>query len=332
MSVTTGLLAGFVLVAVGATAALLVLPEPAQAVVAEPESGGVLDVGAAVFDDVQHSIFAPVVSAGEPLTVEDHGRITRLDCAPGQVIVSGSSPVTVENRPVVALATSVPLWRDLAPGARGEDVAALQAELGRLGHEVASTGVFDRSTRAALTAVFREAGQSRAVSTLAMQQVLWLPEPEVRVASCEARVGGPAPGVVAVTGAGVTAMELQGGDARLAPGARVVEVDGVTAAVEPGGLVTDPDFLAHLNATVWAVGEPAPFSMAHRLVETIEVAVVPAGSLFAMDGQTGCVVGDGVPRPVRIIASQAGRTMVEVLDGPPPSQVEIAPDRALRCP
>ena len=40
-------------------------------------------------------------------------------CAPGAVLTSGARPVTVDDRPVVAFATSILLWRDLTPTANG---------------------------------------------------------------------------------------------------------------------------------------------------------------------------------------------------------------------
>src|SRR5690606_16748578 len=108
-----------------------------------------VDVSREAFDDRRQVAFTAEQSTGVALTTRDEGLVTRTTCAPGAVVASGSSPLTLDDRPVVALATSEPLWRDLGPGAKGSDVKALQTELARLGHAVKPDGVYGRTTSVA---------------------------------------------------------------------------------------------------------------------------------------------------------------------------------------
>lgn len=68
------------------------------------------------------------------------GLITESACQAGQAIASGDHMMTLGDQRLYALATAIPLWRDLGPGDQGDDVTALQAELQRLGYLVDADG------------------------------------------------------------------------------------------------------------------------------------------------------------------------------------------------
>jgi hypothetical protein len=90
----------------------------------------------------------PVFLAGVVGGTAETQRVTRAP-HPG-AIREGSVLMEVNGRPVFALRGRVPMHRTMAPGTRGRDVGQLQAALRRLGFTTPATGVFDRSTAAAV--------------------------------------------------------------------------------------------------------------------------------------------------------------------------------------
>ena len=104
------------------------------------------------------------------------GLITGSGCTAGDKIVSGTSTFRVDKLPLVNLHTAVPLWRDLSFGDEGDDVAALQRELSRLGYLVAETERFNWETWVAWDAVAESVGGDTGYGSLELAQVLWIPE------------------------------------------------------------------------------------------------------------------------------------------------------------
>lgn len=316
---------------------LILAPESARETAGTAElEQRIVPVAVSAFDDERQMAFAPVLGESVELMASDVGRVTATACIPGEVITSGSSPKTVDDRPLIALATSIPLWRDLHVGMRGYDVRALQEELVRLGRQVRVDGVFRTSTRAALAGVIGEASgltASRALPSgvLAASRVVWLPAPEQVVVDCAHGVGDMTTGIVATTGSAVAGLRREGATTGAVPGARVVRFEGIEALVEDDGLVRDPQLIAALEGSWWAAGEPGPVQLTYVLADPLEVTTVPPAALFGLAGGEGCVVAEGQPRPVSVIASSLGRTMVSFNDGAdPPSSVWLDPG-ALEC-
>ena len=77
----------------------------------------------------------------------------------GAALNEGSVAFSVSGRPVLVLQGTQPAYRDLGPGAVGEDVRQLQAGLARLGFNPgALNGVYGSSTAGAVAAWYRAAG------------------------------------------------------------------------------------------------------------------------------------------------------------------------------
>src|SRR5690606_19130165 len=97
---------------------------------------------------------------------------------------------TVDGVPLVGLATSVPLWRDLSLGDEGEDVTALHTELARLGYEVDTEGPLRRAALRALRDLYEQAGEKPgALDRVTIDRIVWLPAPSTSVNECLATVG-----------------------------------------------------------------------------------------------------------------------------------------------
>ena len=318
------------LLAAGIVVGAVALPQrpPAVAAAAGEDAGNrTLPVTKQSYDDPRQVATTVQDAPEKALTLrETSGTVTAIDCEPGGVIASGTSPVSIDDRATLALATPTPLWRDLGPGTKGDDVGALQVELHRLGYLTAEPdGTFGPATAAAVRDLQRDVlGHLRPSGTLVLAQTLWLPAEQVTVASCDL-----APGSVLTT----TAFATVGGaleSLRLsvptgaAPGPRVATLAGITTPVPDDGVVTDPEFLAAVEAALATApaGSASP-TVGYVLVEPLDVVVVPPGALFALSGAHGCIVADGAPHPVTVISSALGQAFVTFDDGATPTAVAL---------
>ncbi|MFD9307211.1 peptidoglycan-binding protein [Streptomyces sp. NPDC060048] len=86
--------------------------------------------------------------------------VTKVPVRQGDRIDAGKVLLEVSGRPVFALPGSLPVYRDLKPGATGDDVKQLQKALAALGHPVGGdpAGTFGSGTKTALTAFYTSIG------------------------------------------------------------------------------------------------------------------------------------------------------------------------------
>lgn len=76
----------------------------------------------------------------------------------GTELVEGSVALEVVGRPVFVLEGDLPVYRDLRPGSRGDDVLQLEEALVRLGLMSSADEVWDNATGAAVQALYARAG------------------------------------------------------------------------------------------------------------------------------------------------------------------------------
>lgn len=331
------LLAGATLAAVGGAAAVVWFePGAPEGLVHAALPTTAPTVAVQYFDE--HEVVA-VIQRAAPFEVRSPrgGRVTALGaCAAGSTVVSGDRLLDLDERPLVALHTSVPLWRDLGAGMRGEDVRAVQEEMQRLGYDLTADGVFGRSTSTALRDVWRKAGLDlprHRAPTLA--DVLWIPASAVPDQECAVALGDAVDeddvlveiigGVHAITVAEVPLSRL--------PGPRVLDLGVVQVATDDGGVVRDPELLAEVGRlpelrlapeddgdggistdAVWA------------LVDPLQATGVPPRSLAAVEDGRGCVSSAGVAYTVDVVSSSLGTTLVTFVDEVgPPDMVDLDP-------
>lgn len=340
-------------VAVGAGVAAVVLTPARPAVLAGPEVIESVPVTTQTFDDRRSVTVGFTLDGGASLTSPGDGRITSFPCAPGASLVSGETALALDGRPVLTLATALPLWRDLAMADRGDDVTALQRELARLGEPVTIDGVLGRETTDALERRFRSIGDvpppeqaetgpeqapAEARDAVLTSRILWIPAPTVAIDECATTTGATAVAgePLATLGAGTSAAAVEQMPADLVPGERALVVDGETLPVEDDGTVTDATALATITASSSlreaSLEEATTFTASLDLVEPVEIAVVPPSSVIGVEGTTGCVVTDGVPARVDVVGSQLGQTLVRFADGTDiPTTVAVAPPETTPC-
>ncbi|WP_244950361.1 peptidoglycan-binding protein [Streptomyces griseofuscus] len=86
--------------------------------------------------------------------------VTKVNVKLGDTFRSGRVLMEVSGRPVIVLKGALPVYRDLKPGADGEDVAQLQQALNGIGCSVGGDhrGYFGAGTKAALADLYRSVG------------------------------------------------------------------------------------------------------------------------------------------------------------------------------
>ncbi|MEE1812196.1 peptidoglycan-binding domain-containing protein [Streptomyces sp. BE133] len=86
--------------------------------------------------------------------------VTKAPLRAGDAVRAGRVLVEISGRPVFALPGALPAYRDLKPGARGDDVTQLQKALSQrgFGSSTDTAGEFGAGTQAALAAYYRSIG------------------------------------------------------------------------------------------------------------------------------------------------------------------------------
>jgi peptidoglycan hydrolase-like protein with peptidoglycan-binding domain len=330
-----GLLAA-TLIAIGALATALLLPTPTPDSLTNPDAAGTatLTVTPQRYDGAHDIHMSPTLADAQVVRTQAWGVVTRTDLRAGATVASGGAPLSVNGQPLLALATAVPLWRDLGAGIKGVDVSALQTELARLGYAVEPSGTYGSATQAAVRDLLTAVGGTSTNGSLPLAAVLWLPEPEITVASSTLRVGDS-------VAAGDAVAQMAGALRSLAmaepPGnGWVVRYGDATAPIDQVGRVTDAAFLAMFEGTPEMQyhldsGGKNLVAIEAALAEPRDVLVVPPGAVIPITAGKGCVVSEGRTVPVDIVSAALGRTMVAVTDGSTPTEIVIRPDPTVRC-
>lgn len=293
-----------------------------------------LPVNADRFEDPRSVQLSVKASVAIPLAAPGTGRVTAFPCEPGASIVSGTSPVSIDGTPRLALATRIPLWRDLTLDSKGDDVRAIQEELGRLGHSVATDGVMGKNTQVAVAAAFAEIGVTVGQQGVPLDAIVWIPSPESRLALCEVAVGatverGAPLATFAVSSPTVSVDKLP---TDLVPGPRVVVVGESRFEVTADGIVQVrqlSEFRSALGLDTSA--ELKPIDAQLVLGEPLDVSVVAPSSIYDIHDGAGCVSSRGSAHAVDILGSQLGETIVAFRGKSTPSHVDTPPQTDTSC-
>ncbi|MFF9064034.1 peptidoglycan-binding protein [Streptomyces sp. NPDC014891] len=163
------------LIAAGAVAltgagfgASLLVKSPAQAAAdSRPPAPSVITAPVEYRTLASSVILRGTVVAGQSVEIAPGGAaeggsptVSKLPLKAGDPVRAGRLLVEISGRPVIALQGTVPLYRDLKPGAQGSDVGRLQDALHRLGHSTSpdDRGRFGEATKAAVTALYTSLG------------------------------------------------------------------------------------------------------------------------------------------------------------------------------
>lgn len=329
-------------IAVGACIALLVFPgTPLETttrpgILRAPEISDEFPVTPQEFDDAVQAELHVTIRDLAPVIAHHSGTITQWDCAVGRSLESGKSPLRIDDKPVLALGTRVPFWRDIAVGDVGEDVSALKEELSRLGYEQQQTPEFTAQDMENLSRLATEAGVTLQ-STLNLEDVVWFPATGGVIQSCDSVVGTAvvAGDVIARTETGLTVSGIEL-PADALPGTRVIDIAGsevTLSATEsvPADIPQDQLRKSEQYLTARASEPDASELTLHfsaRLAEPVEATAVPATAILSDQGGKQCVASNGRPFPVRVVGSQLGNTYV-IFDEETPTEIDLASSEKL---
>lgn len=342
---TVALLAAAFL-AVGGLLGLVLAPETPPSPVRGAQAPGYVEVEIEEFRDERQVQLSIRLGPERRVLAPGSGVVTALACEPGATIESGTSPLSLNGTPLVALATPVPLWRDLMAGASGVDVEALQRELERLGFDVGETGRYDAATQRAVTELGERTGAGATNGVLPLASVLWIPDRSSAIASCDIELGATVDHgtPVASLEPEIETVAVSGQPSHLVPGDRRLLVDGVEVTVDGSGTLAEPSDLAALAETDAFTVFPrtdgeVPVHGTYQLVDPLIVAGVPPSAIMAGSGGLACVMADdGSVHHVRVVASMVGRSLVEWVaagdrmgEAEPPRRVRIDPGDDQRC-
>src|SRR5579875_716234 len=253
--------------------------------------------------------------------------VTRIFCRTGSRVRQGTVILEVAGRPFFVLQGTVPAYRNLAPGEKGEDVVQLQDDLEALGYGIGSDA-------SGYPAEQMTAGpRAERGAYLPLGEYAFVPRLPARVVKLGATVGQRiSGGVTLATGSPVTRGQLNPSDAGLVrPGMHVVISEPGTGKTISGRVTR----VSHSTASTASISgglyvairvrpsRPLPLSLVGQdLSLTIAsarsagpVLAVPEAAIFAAaDGGTyvtALLAGRRVRVPVRV--GMTGSGLVQVI-------------------
>jgi len=272
------------------------------------------------------------VTVDQPFHVVATNSLTGVVTAVGAPVVDqGDMLYEVAGIRVRAIEGAIPMYRDLALGSKGADVAQLQRALTSLGFPVTDDGTFGRQTREAVKDWQESLGEER-TGIVAFGTVLVLPTlpTTVRLGDAIARglqvVGGESAVLSKTEAPMFTVLTTAEIAARIPSAASVtIHAEGDTWNAVVASSRIDQNGQAELTLVGTDGGPPCAsacttlpaedlVSLPGELVIAPEMSgvVVPIAAVQAdASGKTSVVLEDGTRVPVEVIASQDGRALVE---------------------
>ncbi|MDM7889734.1 peptidoglycan-binding protein [Curtobacterium sp. RHCJP20] len=189
-------------------------------------------------DLTESNIFAGTLGYGAPVGVPAaaSGTITWLP-DPGQVIHRDEPLYAVDEEPVRAMYGTVPLWRTLEFGDRGQDVAQLNRNLAALGYGVVEDDRFGKRTLAGVRQWQKDRHRT-VTGTIGADDIAFV-DGDVRVAKVDGTLGQ----TVGSGGGGDAGGEAGGGSAG-GSGGNVISVTSTSRVVDTTVGQQDADRLA----------------------------------------------------------------------------------------
>ncbi|SEI15546.1 MULTISPECIES: hypothetical protein [unclassified Leifsonia] len=263
------------------------------------------------------------------------GRVTGIDCSTEGQLVSGSSFYSLNGTPVVTLATTIPLWRDLKPGDRGADVVALQQELVRLGYNVTVDGGMGRETLVAANKLGSGEPSEGSEPGVPVSHFTWIPASAVYLHGCNSKLGDNVAAGTKIATVTVQPRTLQviNMPTDLVPGKRKLEFGTGQLDVDGGGKSAPlaQSQLSSVKAETATADSNPSWSATLKLSEPIDASVVPPSAVVMLNGSRGCVSDRRQSFAIEVIGSQLGQTFVRFVRSSPPTRVLLNPNASKSC-
>lgn len=266
------------------------------------------------------------------------GTLSEFRCVVGQPFESMSSAVSIDGVPLLTVASSVPMWRNLRQGDVGSDVNSLREALRAAGADIESSGPLDQTVVASLNQHLRAIGAADLISEgISKDAIVWIPSSSSRARDCGASVGDLVEsGQVLVTFAPpIVGASLSTKPLRSVKGAFVIDIGGVTVDLSTDGEILDVSSLSELVAEEPS-GEDAARPLIqgqYRLNKPVQAYVLPPSSVIIGDKGTdaACVLQGEVKVKVSVLGSELGRTFVATLDDQKLARVQLRPPPDTSC-
>lgn len=263
------------------------------------------------------------------------GVVTSVAVAAGEEVSQGSTLYAVDLRPVVVAQGEVPAFRAIAQGVEGPDVAQLQTMLAALGMY---GGVADGKTGAGTVAAIKAWQKSIGVTQTGVVgpgDVVFVPTLPTRIlldseiVTRGASLSGGEDVLQGLPLAPTFGVPVTDDQATMMPTGTTVEItspQGEVWVASTGAQTTDPetgtltvildgrDGLAICGDQCGQVPVTGKALLSSNIitVPTMAGLVVPSAALVTgADGQTAVIDDDGVRRPVTVVASARGMSIIE---------------------
>jgi hypothetical protein len=203
---------------------------------------------------------------------------------------------------------------------KGPDVAAVGAELKRLGYVASTSDTWDSSKSSAVRQFWKDRGGDASQSMLLLGQLLLLNEKSDMITKCDvnARTRVNMGDELIQAGGGLTGLQAVATDT-LASGDHVVTYNEVSAPLSAEGAVTDAAFLAAVGDgpefKFWQTADennrPQGLNLTVTLPQAVTGYTIPPSALYDTTGTQSCVLsGSHEPIAVDVISSSMGNSTV----------------------
>ncbi|NMM93759.1 peptidoglycan-binding domain-containing protein [Bifidobacterium oedipodis] len=248
------------------------------------------------------------------------GTVSANLCIPGQVVESGNQLMSVDGRPIIALHTSTPLYRDISIGDAGPDVMALQQELARLGYNTEGNGNFGWRTANGVSQLLERAGRNHPAEQIGPTDTIWIPDATVIPTQCLAPLNTALSDGTEImkTGGQLTAVTFPL-PSDLREGKRRLTLFGVATSIDDvaDSTITDQTFLNEVTASdeyktfLADQGGKKPTATL-ALEQPIDTIQVPPSAIVGQSGNRACVSPNGKRVvPVTVIGSSLGVALIQ---------------------
>jgi hypothetical protein len=277
-----------------------------------------------VTDERQLRIFAVAIVGPEIPSGAARGTVTAVIAEPDARMADGELLFQVDGIDCVGFASSLPLYRSIAPGTEGEDVAELHRLLVLLGVLDAPPGNPRLATLATGQAIgdFAESIGAARSTTFDPAWVVWLPEKDLVVESVKLKVGQQAPvqgtGIITTPGR-VTSARLTSANQEpltFAPGVEYIAiVDGEEFALDTAAQSIAEADLPRLRTPKETERDGIPATT--RRKTPLQALAVPSSAVMTNEKSTLCLwlpAGRDY-RPVTITVAGARGGVTNVASG-----------------
>lgn len=325
---------------IAAVAAILVWWNPAERNPSAPATESIVTVspGEMTDDDALPAVLAIVWERGSQQYISNGtGTVTSVDVSQGAVPSTGTPLATVDGAIVFALASPRPLYRDLARGAEGQDVLAVEDLLAVLGilEPIGRTKV-DRAMSDAIRTFNQWTGRPNDAAIFSAASVVWLGVAPQPIGSVLLRPGDKLSEQTAVF---EYEPQVKTAKVAFAPGEAPTRKEPRVATTMDSNLVLhlllpDHEVRPDQLALIEELGPPPDFQSStnsaemkvdvlSRLETPLQFQVLPVGAVVTSRRGDTCVYSDaGLPTPVELAGTEPGIVLIDKAI-PLPSKIQV---------